>query len=81
MQICAKIGGEPWAVDRMPFTNAPTMVVGIDVHSKGKNSFLGCVGTFNNTFTKYHSVCKTDTKGADFSSKVGQSINELQTSV
>ena len=56
MQICAKVGGEPWAIDRMPFTSVPTMIVGIDVYKKSGKSIVGCCATFNNTFTKYNSI-------------------------
>ena len=31
MQICAKVGGIPWAIVGMPFTSEPTRVVGIDL--------------------------------------------------
>jgi len=59
IQICAKVGGEPWAVDQLPFTNAPTMVCGIDVFkSTGKASVLGFTSTFNKTFTRYISTAK-----------------------
>jgi len=59
IQICAKIGGEPWAVDPLPFTNIPTMVCGIDVFkSSGKVSMLGFTSTFNKTFTRYMSNAK-----------------------
>lgn len=59
IQICAKIGGEPWAVDDMPYTNSPTMVCGIDLFkSKGKSSILGFTSTYNKTFTRYLSKAK-----------------------
>lgn len=31
MQICAKIGGTPWAVAPMPYNDLPTIVCGLDV--------------------------------------------------
>lgn len=59
IQICAKIGGEPWAIDGMPFTNEPTMICGIDTfQSAGRNSILGFTATYNRTFTKYISIPK-----------------------
>jgi aubergine-like protein len=61
IQICAKIGGEPWAIDNMPCTNQPTMVCGIDTFSKkGKDAktILGLTASFNRTFTKYFSTSK-----------------------
>lgn len=77
IQICAKVGGEPWAVDRMPFCSIPTMIVGIDIHSKGNKSYIGCCGTYNNTFTRYHAVCSCENKDGDLSTKVADSIQEL----
>lgn len=39
IQMCAKIGGEPWAVSDMPFMDDVTMVCGLDVyHNTGKKS-------------------------------------------
>ncbi len=59
IQICAKIGGEPWAVDEMPFTNCPTMVCGVDsFKSNCKASILAFTSTFNKTFTRYISTAK-----------------------
>lgn len=31
-QICAKIGGIPWAIDKLPIVDHPTMICGIDVY-------------------------------------------------
>ena len=31
IQINAKIGGVPWAVDKLPLLNVPAMVCGMDV--------------------------------------------------
>jgi len=59
IQISAKIGGEPWAIDGLPFTQKPTMICGIDVFSgSGKKSILGFTSTYNRTFTKYTSIAK-----------------------
>lgn len=59
IQICAKIGGEPWAIDQLPFTNCPTMVCGIDMFSStGKKSILGFTATYNRTFTRFISIAK-----------------------
>jgi aubergine-like protein len=76
MQICAKVGGEPWAIDKIPFTNIPTMVVGIDVYNKSGKAIIGCCATFNNTFTKYASIVKTADQGDDLSGKVAECIQE-----
>ena len=56
IQINAKLGGEPWAVSDMPFTNKPTMVIGYDVFHKPKaNSYLAFCATVNRNFNKYWS--------------------------
>lgn len=37
--MCAKIGGEPWAIDDLPYFDDATMVCGMDVyHNVGKKS-------------------------------------------
>lgn len=28
----AKVGGIPWSIDKIPYFNKPTMVIGYDVH-------------------------------------------------
>ena len=30
----AKLGGIPWSVDKLPFTDKPTMVVGLSMFTK-----------------------------------------------
>jgi aubergine-like protein len=50
IQICAKVGGEPWAVSHLPYFDEPTMVCGIDVFHKvgnGNKSVLAFCGSFN----------------------------------
>ena len=76
IQICAKVGGEPWAVDNLPCSNAPTMLCGIDYFSKqGKDSktLLGFAATYNKTFTKYFSLSKTS---KEKSNAIGQCMEE-----
>jgi aubergine-like protein len=66
IQICAKVGGEPWALDQLPFTNCPTMVCGIDIfRATGKKSILGFTATYNRTFTRYISLAKILEDGND----------------
>jgi aubergine-like protein len=77
IQICAKVGGEPWAIDKLPFTGAPTMVVGIDVYNKHGKTIIGCCGTTNRTFTKYVSVCKFQDQGEDLSEKIAECLTEV----
>ncbi|KAF0991535.1 hypothetical protein HZS_5224, partial [Henneguya salminicola] len=55
VQICAKLGGEPWCV---AIPSKQKMIVGIDVcHDTGSkaNSWLGFVASLNNSFTRYYS--------------------------
>lgn len=50
IQICAKIGGEPWAMNDMPFFDKPTMICGLDVCSKvgsNKKSVLAFTASIN----------------------------------
>jgi aubergine-like protein len=50
IQICAKIGGEPWAVSDLPFFDKPTMICGLDVYHKvggGKRSILAVTASIN----------------------------------
>jgi aubergine-like protein len=56
IQVNAKIGGVPWAVDNLPLLNCPAMVCGMDVfHSTalGKKSVLALTASMNSTATKY----------------------------
>ncbi len=76
MQICAKIGGEPWAIDKLPFTTNPTMVVGIDVYKKSGKSIIGCCATFNNTFTKYISIAGTADSEEEICNIVSKCVGE-----
>jgi aubergine-like protein len=59
IQINAKIGGIPWAVDNLPMFDRPSMVCGMDVfHSTalGKKSVLALTASMNPTATKYWST-------------------------
>ena len=59
IQINAKIGGIPWAVDNLPFMDKPAMVCGMDVFhstSLGKKSVLALTASVNNSATKYFST-------------------------
>ncbi len=76
MQICAKVGGEPWAVDNLPFTNNPTMVVGLDSYNKGEHTILGCCSTLNRSFTRYASIVKSVRQGADLSDDIADAIRD-----
>lgn len=59
IQMNAKVGGIPWAVDNLPLMNEPTMVCGMDVfHSTalGKKSVLALTASMNQTATTYWST-------------------------
>jgi aubergine-like protein len=62
VQICAKVGGIPWSISDMPFTEQPTMLVGVDTYhkhqGKKKRAILSMVATMNKTFSKYWSTCR-----------------------
>lgn len=81
MQMCAKIGGEPWAVDKLPFTNVPTMVVGIDIYNKGSNTIVGCCASYNDKFTKYLSIVKFDSQTNEIYIKIKECVMEAVESV
>lgn len=56
IQINAKIGGEPWAIDSMPFMDKACMIVGYDVFQKrGQASQLAYCATLTKSGTKYWS--------------------------
>jgi len=55
----AKVGGTPWAVDKLPFMDEPTMICGMDVfHSTalGKKSVLALTASMNQSATTYWST-------------------------
>jgi len=59
IQMNAKAGGVPWAVDALPFMDQPTMVCGLDVfHSTalGKKSVLALTASQNQSATTYWST-------------------------
>jgi len=76
MQICAKVGGEPWAVDSMPFTSVPTMVIGFDTYNKFGKQIIGCSASYNRTFTKYISVPAIEALNAPLNDKIKECVNE-----
>lgn len=58
IQMNAKLGGVPWAVDKLPFMTEPTMICGMDVfHSTalGKKSVLALTASMNQSATTYWS--------------------------
>jgi len=58
IQLCAKVGGTPWSITNIPFTEKPTMIIGIDSFHKSmmKNkSILAYCATMDRNFSKYWS--------------------------
>ena len=67
-QICAKIGGIPWAVSELPFFDKRTMVCGLDAYHDGEDgllSVLGFVASYNRTCTKYWSSSQMTQRPGD----------------
>lgn len=56
IQMNAKLGGIPWAIDKMPFCDQPTMVVGLSVFSKrGQKNIMGMCATINQKVNRFFS--------------------------
>jgi len=53
-QINAKLGGDLWRMDFGPEISKKTMLVGIDVCHKGKQSLIGFVATYDPNMCKYY---------------------------
>lgn len=74
----AKLGGVPWAVDKLPFMNEPTMICGMDVFHDpklGKKSILALTASMNQSATTYWSTSVVQ-------DEIGQEgSNNLQTSM
>ena len=51
MQLCAKVGGEPWAIDELPFFYQCSMAVGYFIDDKQ----IALVGSMNQKATRYWS--------------------------
>jgi hypothetical protein len=58
--MCAKVGGEPWTIDNLPFTNQPTMLCSYEVYG-GKTlnePILSFCATYNRNMTRYVTYVK-----------------------
>jgi aubergine-like protein len=79
IQICAKVGGEPWAVDDLPYFDAPTMVCGIDVFHKvggGQKSVLAFCGSVNHRATRFWSAARVQDEGQELSNGLESVMEE-----
>jgi len=66
MQMNAKVGGMPWAIEKMPLSEKPTMVIGIDYFmKKDSHSVLGFCATTDKYFARYFSCPKTSPSNID----------------
>ena len=78
--MCAKIGGEPWALDKLPYMDDITMVCGMDVyHNTGKNSksILAFCASVNDRATQYWSCVKVQENiGEELSNTLEEIMNE-----
>ncbi|CAG9312433.1 unnamed protein product [Blepharisma stoltei] len=73
MQINAKAGGIPWAMQGLPLTDQPTMIVGIDVFTKrGSHSVLGFCATTDSNFGRYVSCPKVNNPGEEPAAKIAE---------
>ncbi|CAD8053244.1 unnamed protein product [Paramecium sonneborni] len=74
IQLNAKIGGTPWALDGIPsmFSDKPTMICGVDIFTKsGRKSQLAFCSTINRNFSRYYSQVVTS---GEFSSHLQQCL-------
>lgn len=56
VQICAKIGGTPWGIEKLPYSEKPTMCIGIDEYKNPvtpNSVIIGFCATNNIFFTRY----------------------------
>jgi aubergine-like protein len=70
VQICAKVGGTPWGVSDLPFTDAPTMICGMDVYhstARGRKSMLSFVSSEDEFFSRYMTQTLEMEMGVEFS--------------
>lgn len=69
--MCAKAGGSPWVCQTVPYTDAPTMVVGIDVFQKvGKFSCFALAASMDNKFSNFVNYERQLAAGAEISERM-----------
>lgn len=77
IQINAKVGGIPWAVDALPLMQEkPTMICGMDVYHQtalGKKSVLGFVASVDPTATQFWSTSMLHEEGQE----MAQALNSV----
>ncbi|OMJ90456.1 hypothetical protein SteCoe_7154 [Stentor coeruleus] len=71
MQMNAKVGGIPWALDNLPFSNTVCMVIGIDIFTKrGSSGVLGFCATMDPHYARYGSFPKVINPGGDVFTRI-----------
>jgi aubergine len=79
MQINAKVGGVPWALNSVPFQGLSCMVIGIDVFSKrGAFGVLGFCATMDCRFSEYASFPKILSPGGEIFASLRQALQQYQ---
>ena len=80
IQICAKIGGIPWTISNLPYTDKPTMMVGIDVYHKTtnqkKHSILAFCATVDRYFTKYWTTVRVQEAGQEIGTQLQSAMTD-----
>jgi aubergine-like protein len=78
IQINAKVGGIPWVVSNLPFTQkGPCMVIGIDIFSKKSSSgVLGFCASTDKNFSRYASFPKILNSPSDLIAGLKSSTEE-----
>lgn len=78
-QICAKIGGVPWAIEQLPLFDKRTMICGVKTYHENKEgllSVLGFVASYNKTATKYWSTSRQLEHGQELCNSISQCLQD-----
>ena len=79
IQLKAKLGGTPWAIDNLPFTKSPAMVLGISIYGQigsNKTCVAGVVSTVDRHFSRYHTQSGFIKSQDDFNEQIKQMFTE-----
>lgn len=83
IQICAKIGGIPWTVNNLPFTEKAAMMIGIDVYHKTtnqkKHSILAFCATVDRYFSKYWTTVRVQEAGQEIGTQLQSAMADALT--
>ena len=55
VQMNCKLGGTPWGISDMPFSDQPTMVVGLSKFSQGNRRIIGFAASLNAIYSQFFS--------------------------